>query len=41
MKSDTFRLFNIFPTSYYGYYNKFNIHRAVLQQFHDADFLKT
>lgn len=25
MKPDTFRLFNIFPTPYYGYYNKFNI----------------
>ena len=24
MKPDTFRLFNIFPTPYYGYYNKFN-----------------
>ena len=24
MKPNTFRLFNIFPTPYYGYYNKFN-----------------
>ena len=25
MRPDTFQLFNIFPTPYYGYYNKFNI----------------
>ena len=39
MKPDTFRLFNIFPTSYYGYYNKFNIQKTVLQPFHAEDFL--
>ena len=39
MKPDTFRLFNIFPTPYYGYYNKFNIQKAVLQPFHVEDFL--
>ena len=37
----TFRLFNIFPTPYYGYYNKFNIQKAVLQPFHTEDFLNT
>ena len=29
MKPNTFRLFNIFPTPYYGYYNKFNIEKQV------------
>ena len=37
----SFRLFNIFPTPYYGYYNKFNIQKAVLQPFHTEDFLNT
>ena len=41
MKPNTFRLFNIFPTPYYGYYNKFNIQKAVLQPFHAKDFLNT
>ena len=41
VKPDTFRLFNIFPTPYYGYYNKFNIQKAVLQPFHTEDFLNT
>ena len=37
----TFRLFNIFPTPYYGYYNKFNIHQAVLYPDPWAKHLKT
>ena len=37
----TFRLFNIFPTPYYGYYNKFNIHQAVLHPDPWAKHLKT
>ena len=41
MKPDTFRLFNIFPTPYYGYYNKFNIQKTVLQPVHTEDFLNT
>ena len=39
MKPDTFQLFNIFPTPYYGYYNKFNIQKTVLQPFHTEDCL--
>ncbi len=37
----TFRLFNIFPIPYYGYYNKFNIHQAVLHPNPWAKHLKT
>ena len=34
-----FQVFHKFPTPYYGYYNKFNIQKAVLQPFHMEDFL--
>ena len=34
-------VFHKFPTPYYGYYNKFNIQKAVLQPFHTEDFLNT
>ncbi len=30
MVPDIFRLFHIFPTPYYEYYNKFNIQHPVL-----------
>lgn len=36
-----FQVFHKFPTPYYGYYNKFNIQKAVLQPFHAKDFLNT
>ena len=41
MKPDTFRLFNIFPTPYYEYYNKFNIDLKVLSLFYGRKNLKT
>ena len=34
-------VFHIFPTPYYGYYNKFNIHQAVLHPDPWAKHLKT
>ena len=40
MKPKLFRLFNIFPTPYYDYYNKFNIDQAVLHPIPWADDLK-
>ena len=39
MKPDTFLIYNIFPPPYYGYYNKFNRHKTVLQPFNTEDFL--
>ena len=36
-----FQVFHKFPTPYYGYYNKFNIQKTVLQPFHTEDFLNT
>ena len=41
MKPNTFRLFNIFPTPYYGYYNKFNIDLEVLSLLYGRKNLKT
>ena len=40
MKPKLFRLFNIFPTPYYDYYNKFNIDQAVLHPIPWVDDLK-
>ena len=36
-----FGVFHKFPTPYYGYYNKFNIHQAVLHPDPWAKHLKT